>query len=215
MKVYIGPYPTDWIRCTIHSNYMQKKYGYDWPSSETKFEKFLENVEDGIQEFYNVTINKILCHRKRKVKIRIDRHDTWSMDHDLSLIILPMLKQIQKSKQGSPCIDDEDVPEHLRSINSTTKDNEWDSDSLVHDRWNWVLSEMIWAFEQLVNEDSEEQFHTGVIDYSFEKQPDGHSIMVKGPNDTHVYDREGHKLFNERISNGLILFGKYYRGLWD
>ena len=28
-------------------------------------------------------------------------------------------------------------------------------------------------------------------------------------------DREGIKAYNERINNGMRLFGKYYRGLWD
>ena len=31
----------------------------------------------------------------------------------------------------------------------------------------------------------------------------------------YVYDRDGHKKHEERIDNGILLFGKYYRGLWD
>jgi hypothetical protein len=37
----------------------------------------------------------------------------------------------------------------------------------------------------------------------------------KGPNDTTEFDSEGYKKHNERITNGTILFGKYYRALWD
>jgi hypothetical protein len=37
----------------------------------------------------------------------------------------------------------------------------------------------------------------------------------KGPNDTSEFDMEGYKKHNDRITEGLILFGKYYRGLWD
>ena len=34
--------------------------------------------------------------KERKVNIRIDNYDLWSMDHTLSLIILPMLKKLKE-----------------------------------------------------------------------------------------------------------------------
>jgi hypothetical protein len=37
----------------------------------------------------------------------------------------------------------------------------------------------------------------------------------KGPKDTTEFDSEGYMKHDKRISNGLVLFGKYYRGLWD
>ena len=39
--------------------------------------------------------------------------------------------------------------------------------------------------------------------------------MKKGPNDTSHFDDEGYKKHQERITNGLKLFGKYYQALWD
>ena len=48
---------------------------------------------------------------------KIDRWDTWSMDHTLGHIALPMLKQLRETKHGAPNTDDEDVPEYLRSDN--------------------------------------------------------------------------------------------------
>jgi hypothetical protein len=39
--------------------------------------------------------------------------------------------------------------------------------------------------------------------------------MEKGPNDTFKVDHNGMNKHNERINNGLRLFGKYYRNLWD
>jgi hypothetical protein len=50
--------------------------------------------------------------------IKIDKWDTWSMDHTLSPIILPMLKQLKEVKHGAPNVEDEDVPEHLRSTSA-------------------------------------------------------------------------------------------------
>ena len=39
--------------------------------------------------------------------------------------------------------------------------------------------------------------------------------MEHGPNHTYVCDYEGIMKVHERIDNGLRLFGKYYRNLWD
>jgi hypothetical protein len=63
---------------------------------------------------------------KRKIDIRIDTHDTWSMDHTLGLIILPMLKQLKETKHGSPFVDDVDVPEELQYLRAPkTEDEHW------------------------------------------------------------------------------------------
>ena len=146
---------------------------------------------------------------KRKIDIKLDRYDTWNMDHTLALIILPMLKQLKKEKHGSPIVDSEDVPEELRV--TTTEDwedqkcfdfyhkdkkikkKEWD---IVHKRWNWVMDEMIYAFTEYNNDfKGENKF--------FSKKP------IK------IVDKDAYEAYHNRINNGLRLFGKYYRGLWD
>lgn len=151
----------------------------------------------------------------RSINIEIDGYDVWSMDHTLGLIVLPMLKKLQEIKHGSPDVEDDDVPDNLKSINAPSKENKWDTDENWHERWEWVLNEMIWAFEQIVDDDNDAQFHTGVIDFNWKKLPNGSSEMLRGPNDTHVFDAEGCKTHYERIKRGTTLFGKYYRGLWD
>jgi len=93
--------------------------------------------------------------RARKISIRIDKYDTWSMDSTLALIIHPMLIQLKQTKHGSPWIDDEDVPEELRSTSAPPKENEWDADDNHHARWDWVLDEMIWAFETHLDDESQ------------------------------------------------------------
>ena len=215
MKVYIGPHPTDWLRCQIYTRYMNKKYGrFEWNENRTKFEVFLEKVEDLIQEFYNLIINRILCHRKRKIKVRIDRYDTWDMDDTLSYIILPMLEQLQKSKQGAPFVDDEDVPENLRSTAASPKENEWDTDDNHFKRWDWILAEMIFAFKSKTT-DWDDQFYSGEWDMVSVKTEDGFTTMEKGPNHTYTVDNEGKRAYHNRMRNGFRLFGKYYENLWD
>jgi hypothetical protein len=214
MKVYIGPYPKTWIRSKIHRNYMDKKYGIMWESNQTKFEHWLERFEDFLQNFYNITFNKIITHRKQKIKVRIDRSDTWSMDDTLAHIILPMLKQLKETKHGAPMVDDDDVPENLRSISAPPKENEWDTDEHHFKRWDWVLDEMIFAFEAKTF-DWEDQFYSGEVDVRWEKQENGLSKIVDEPKNTFKVDSEGKKKFHNRMTNGFRLFGKYYENLWD
>lgn len=218
MKVNISGYPTDWLRCRIHDRYMNKKYGFDWPDDEeyTKLEKFFEKLEEIIQSVYNATVNKVLRYRKRKIYVRIDRSDTWSMDNTLSHIILPMLKQLRDTKHGAPFVDDEDVPEYLRSTAAPPKENEWDTDDNHFKRWDWVLEEMIYTFECEVDENWEDQFHNGKHDIQWVKEDTLKMYrMEKGPNDTHVFDKEAHDKAWARRNNSMRLFGKYYHNLWD
>lgn len=50
----------------------------------------------------------------QKISVRIDLHDTWSMDQTLAHIVLPMLVQLKRTKHGAPNTDNADVPKELR-----------------------------------------------------------------------------------------------------
>jgi len=153
---------------------------------------------------------------ERVVKIKIDPYDTWGMDHTLSMIIVPMLKQLQQDKHGSPFVEDKDVPEHLRSTAAPAKVNEWDTDDNHFKRWEWVLAEMIHAFVCCANDDWENQFFSGNHEDTYMvKLESGCYEMVRGENYTFEIDHEGMAKANERIQNGLRLFSKYFRNLWD
>ena len=162
-------------------------------------------------------------YRKREQKpyIRIDHWDIWSADHTLAYIILPILEELQKTKQGAPYVDDEDVPEELRSTSAPPKVNEWDTDANHFKRWDWAINEMIFAFRNKVDDNWQAQFESGNHDWTFEPtsvdengKPKLYKI-IRGPNDTYQLDTEGHTAYQKRISNGFRLFGKYYEGLWD
>ena len=153
--------------------------------------------------------------------VKIDRWDTWSMDSTLGMIALPMLKQLQASKHGAPFVDDEDVPEELKSTSAPAKENEWDTDDNHFKRWDWVMDEMIFAFEHHVNREWEEAYRSGEFDWKSEAcawDENGKATMyrqVDGPNNTYKCDYEGMKVVEDRIKNGFKLFGKYYQNLWD
>lgn len=147
----------------------------------------------------------------RYTYVKIDRWDTWSMDSTLAVIILPMLKQLHATKHGAPNVDDDDVPLSLKSTSAPPKENEWDCDDNYFRRWDYVLDEMIWAFEQKVKDDDESEFfdHSECGDIKdFIKDPTEHISRSK-------VDWAGLKRHQERKQNGFRLFGKYYQNLWD
>ena len=188
---------------------------------------------------------------KQEISVHIDKWDTWNMAETLGEIALPMLKQLKETKHGSPHVDLEDVPEELRLHGGTRNeisqldlfaDEEYDSKcwQAIHDRWDWVMDEMIFAFESIVgyNEEWADKYHSGESDLMLLPLDKDHNPlgpakkmeeeanpeveekveyweMVKGPNHTAVFDREGYTKEAERIANGFRLFGKYYQGLWD
>lgn len=223
MKVYIGPY-RDRVNWPFRVNdwYFAKRFGkfnYDYDEKDyTWYDKIVNKALMGLMTPINKYINEPwLDKRPRKINIYIDGYDVWSADHTLALIIHPILVKLKENKHGSPMVDDEDVPEHLRATAADPKENEWDTDDNFFKRWDWVLDEMIWAFEQCADEDKgESQFCSGEIDWSFVKDSDtGYSSMEYGPNHTFKVDREATKAHFDRIKNGHRLFGKYYFALWD
>jgi hypothetical protein len=234
MKIYISKYRYHWL-----SPYTILEKVCFWEKDKdniynlnddpnNKYEKItdlLNTICVGIQKFLDFVHPRIEY-------IKIDRWDTWNMDSTLSPIILPMLKQLREDKHGSGVVDIEDVPDHLRC--NTTEDYDEqkcfdfyhehevkEGDCDIHARWDWVLDEMIWAFEQICDDDNDKQFHSGVHDMKFvpcawdeNGKPTLHTFE-EGPKHTAKFDVEGYQKHHARINNGTRLFGKYYRNLWD
>ena len=194
MKVYIGPYK-DWWGAYQLAGLLQKV---------NVNEERCDKIGDWLTNTWVHTFCKwVNSKRNRTIKVRIDNYDTWSMDSTLAYIILPMLKQLKKTKRGSPDVDDKDVPEHLRSTHAPSKQNKWDTDENWHDRWDWVIDEMIWAVEQ-VNVDGEDQYYKETDEKHFSDIVDADGL-----------DADGLKKHGERVQNGVMLFGKYFLNLWD
>ena len=160
-------------------------------------------------------------HDEQVIDVHIDEWDTWNMDNTLAHIILPMLKQLKETKAGSSRVAPEDVPEHLQPTQEEIDlyNTNGQTDSKFFDRWDWVMDEMIFAFDSLAGEgkDWEDRFWSGEMDIYFDTMDDGSGNfeMKHGPNHTLDCDMDGLKLYQARITNGFRLFGKYYQGLWD
>jgi len=208
MKIKIDGYPSRLI-CNIHSNHMNKKYGYvDWPDNQDYEDYVLEAIDDGIQSVYDVFNWIWFDRRTQKIKVRIDKWDTWSMDHTLAPIILPMLVQLKETKHGAPMVDMEDVPKELRATKKQLDayGKNGDVDPKHFERWDWIMDEMIWAFEQKNRDRWEEDYYGPYIESEDKRELFGRFEWI---------DDEGRKKHQERMSNGFRLFGKYFESLWD
>ena len=238
MRVKIGPY-TDWFGpYQLAEKLMfwvpKEKDEYGFPHTADRVHKFGEWLAHGSIEpeaevgeirkwgddrpytWLYKFLNWIYSKQKRTIKVHIDPWDTWSMDHTLAHIVLPMLKQLKETKHGAPYVDPKECPPELKPKKLTKKERDnGHTDSTHFERWDWVLDEMIFAFESKLDDSWEEQFETGTSDLQWKKLEDGNYQMVEGPKHTREYDWEGRKAYQERISNGFRLFGKYYENLWD
>jgi len=196
------------------------KYRYHWISPYTVLEKVffwreIDYDEPIIDKWSDRLtpicqgIQKVLDFIHPKINyVKIDQWDTWSMDYSLSFIVVPMLKQLKETKHGAPFVDDEDVPEELKSTSAPPKENEYDTDENHFKRWDWALDEMLWSFEQNLDTNSEEKFfdHTEWDEKEKDFGKNLHKIKI---------DQPGLKAHQDRKANGFRLFGKYYQGLWD
>jgi len=161
--------------------------------------------------------------KKRKVKVKIHDYDTFSIDTTMAYIMLPLLKRFQATKMSNALVMDEDVPENLRSYNAPPTKYSYQWDGLSSKRWDWVLDEMIWAFEQVhVDNDWEAEYVSGNVPLEFTpaEYDEEFNVSFKEPevrefNKLPAIDTKKYKEYNDRIDNGLLLFGKYFRSLWD
>jgi hypothetical protein len=238
MKIYISKYRNHWI-----SPYTMLDYAFWWTDwskcsrdksisrsldEERKYVEHPEWVEKWSDRLTPISrAIQWVCDRVHPPinYVKIDYWDTWSMDHTLSPIILPMLKQLQEKKHGAPFVDDEDVPEELKSTSAPAKENEWDTDTNHFKRWDWAMGEMIFAFNCKVDDSWEDAFREGEMDWLWvpvdvngNEVPKGehkYHQMKDGPKHTYKCDYEGMKVVEARIQNGFRLFGKYFSALWD
>lgn len=227
MKVNFGPYPHHWSTRRAEWLYYQLRYcKYEFEiDNKDRFDLAVEWFFEKWQDYVCNTFNKYVgFRRKRREIVKIDGYDCWNLDNTLAMIIAPSLVKLREIKHGSPCVSDEDVPEHLHSGKTVDEQFGPDVDDNHHNRWQYVLDEMIFAFEQAAKGDyGEYAFHhnsdqlamsfkpsefngLSSIEFDYQKDPARPKYYV---------DQEGKEAHMARVRNGFRLFGKYYQSLWD
>ena len=213
MRVKIGPY-VDWFgpHQMADAVFFWLEKHPDDDVYETRIYRLQRWVSDFLAGKNNSSWLHTFCewvhkHRKRKVVVKLDHYDHWNAEHTMALIILPLLKALKEHKHGSPEVSLSDVPEILWPSQLANMGNNYIDDT-IHERWEWVLNEIIWTFEQEVDDDDEQKFY----DHSEANDPNDDLMTQVGKLKV---DRDGLEDHQERKANGFRLFGKYYQGLWD
>ena len=188
MKVNIKAYPNWWGPYQIAE--LLVKVGVPYKKTRQIGEYLADSkFADVCQAFQDFKVKWFY-----KDKIVIEPWDTWSLDSTLAKIALPMLKQLRANKSGAP----NDMPEFAQTSQSSQRCFEFyeEGDTAAwtagHARWLGILDQMVWSFEQLLDDTWEDQF--------FENKK---------------FDSKGYHEYANRIQTGLELFGKHYRSLWD
>lgn len=128
-------------------------------------------------------------NNKTDVDVHIDVWDTWSIDHTLSYILVPLLTQLRDTQMGAPVVHNEDVPEELWGPADASWKHTGETDPFWFDRWNYVLNEMIFAMTAIRDDNEHELFSN--------------------------YFSKEYKDYVARVQQGCVLFGKYFQNLWD
>ena len=241
MKVYLNNYRHHWLSPFTMIDYLFFWTAWSKCHRDKSWARALSNSETGgncanrpdwvdvwsehlmpISKFIQTILDWI--HPKIDF-VKIDRWDTWSMDQSLGQIVLPMLRQLKSKSHGAPLVEDVDVPEELKSSSAQPIEKEHGTDGNYFKRWDWALSEMIFAFESKLDTSWQDAFTFGEIDMVFvpidhagnevAKKDAKYFQWVDGPNNTYECDYEGMKVVEDRIQNGFRLFGRYYQNLWD
>jgi hypothetical protein len=188
MKVYLSNYRAHWFSpyTILDKVVFWKDVDYNSLYAK-KLVKVLTPITQAIKKVLDIVHPEISY-------VKIDKHDTWNMDTTLACIILPMLIQFKANKMGVPS---EFTVTGGEGFNPQQHFDFYNTSQEYHDKagldWDTVLDKMIFAFEHIADDGWESKYYS----------------------DTFSCDHAALNKVHEQIQEGLELFGKYYRNLWD
>lgn len=146
--------------------------------------------------------------------------DVWSLDVTIAKFVLPRLKLLKKVKYGCPILDgyESDDTDNMRFEE-------------MKKEWDKILDKMIQTFEWIINDNDdlwdlcEKKEPCIHLPFKFTPLNDGSDCSSLGyegtPEQLKKHEiimnefSELNKQRNKDIQEGLDLFAKYFRGLWD
>jgi hypothetical protein len=214
MKVNIGPYQS-WWSSTRLEQWCKERLGYgkymylmgDRESRTPLPVTIIDNVGDFLQGVLNYTVNPMFELIGRRTKVVIDDYDIWDMDHTLSLIIVPMLHKLKADNTGTPGVWVEDIPSWMlldaydEAIKDSLGKSEYPDQLHSNLAWKWLLSEMIFAFEQKTKPWNESRDGRLYDMYDRGDISKANWLLLNAANE-------------QRIQRGHELFGKYLQSMW-
>jgi len=119
------------------------------------------------------------------------------------------LKRIENGEDGTPEDDWKSAEMHFFSTY-----NKAQSDA-ASKKWAETLDEMAYALEWCINEDwDKEGIRTGETE-PIDPNDELDKMCYQYGEEKPVYDWNRMKEVQERVNNGLLLFGKFFQNLWD
>lgn len=174
-----------------------------------------------------VKIGNYRRNSRRKVSINVDNSDVWNLDNTLAYIIYPCLLQLKTAKKG--------LPGEFAEVGGEDYESQYSFDfykpephllEQKYKEWDIILDKMIWSFKELMKGNYTDLYTHGVTNIEFVeterlypnpisgKLEKTYKMVEKEPHKNWT-DYEGIKEHEKRIQEGLDLFAKYYRNLWD
>lgn len=164
MKVHLKERTRFYSR--VYERHMNKKYGmFTWPSETSFLDKVIDKIDNYLQGFYNF----LARFSKPKCKIEVSGSDVMNADMTMALLIVSVMRKLKEEHYTVGNIEDDDAPSGMD----------------FSERYNWVIDEIIWAFE-----------------YSY------NGLVYKAKT------KEERKANYERAKNGRQLFAKYFETFW-
>lgn len=216
MKAYIGPYLTWWGPYQIAD--LLQKVGV---SEDRCYEigKWLSET------WVNTVCEWIHKRRVRDISVRVDPWDSWSADATIATIAVPIIKQLQKTKHGIPgrlSAGEEFDAEKIRRYNDILGNDDYSEEGKEQRSkdyeeaeaiWDEVVNEMIFGLEACYVEGHEPDFWIKKPQYLTKDCPDkpGFKEFIRNGE----LDHAAYEAYHTRVQNGLILFGRYFKTLWD
>lgn len=188
----------------------EKLFHIDY-NSDIRLHRILSNICIPLVNIYSFLLR---IFHPQITYVHTSYADTWNLDHTLGTVILASLRHFRTTCYGAPAVDLSDIPSDLQT-----------SEYTIHDHWDFILDEMIFAFEHHINHKWEDDCCTGTYDLYWQPiDKDGLPVekgqhtaysLEHGPNHTVEYDTAALALMSRRIQNGFRLFGRYYQALWN
>lgn len=163
-------------------------------------------------------------HDKPRVfSIKIEKHDLWDFNGSAGPVILEWLKEFR-------ALDKHGIPADMPSFCQTAED--YDTQlcfdfykesnppfSQSEDEWNVILDKMIWSFEEMINEpnggcywDVKPKLNLDATFTEVTKTGEFHEMVWDEPG---RFNHAKYSAYQDKIQEGLDLFAKYFRNLWD